>query len=41
MVTIAGIPAGRVVWMRLYMEPVQAGEGIDAAVRASLKGNAG
>ena len=39
MVTIAGVQDDQIVWMRLYMEQVQVGEGIDAAVRASLGGN--
>jgi ketosteroid isomerase-like protein len=33
MVTIAGIEDGQVVWMRLYLEPVTRGAGIDASVR--------
>ncbi len=34
-VTILGIPADRIEWARLYMEPVQAvGEGIDQAMKS-------
>jgi ketosteroid isomerase-like protein len=33
MVTIAGVEGGQVVWMRLYLEPVTHGAGIDASVR--------
>lgn len=33
MVTIGGVEDGQIVWMRLYMEPVTQGAGIDAAVR--------
>ncbi len=36
MVTIGGVDEGEFVWMRLYMEQVSEGEGIDAAVRAGL-----
>ena len=38
-VTIQGVQQGRVVWVRLYMEPVQnAGAGSDAAVAQSVAG---
>jgi ketosteroid isomerase-like protein len=33
MVTIAGIEGRQVAWMRLYLEPVTHGAGIDASVR--------
>lgn len=36
MVNIAGVRDGEIAWMRLYMEPVATGAGIDAAVRESL-----
>jgi hypothetical protein len=36
MVTIAGVESGQVVWMRLYLEPVTQGAGIDAAVREQV-----
>ncbi len=36
MVTIAGIEAGQVAWMRLYLEPVTRGTGIDASVREQM-----
>ncbi len=40
-VTIQGIVAGRIVWTRLYMEPVEAaGAGSDAAVRRTVAGDA-
>jgi limonene-1,2-epoxide hydrolase len=39
MVTIAGVENDQIVWMRLYLEQVHEGDGIDAAVRASLGGN--
>lgn len=40
-VTIFGVRAGRIVWGRLYMEPVQEmGAGIDATVK-SLAGGSG
>jgi ketosteroid isomerase-like protein len=38
MVTIGGVAGGEFTWMRLYMEPVTAGTGIDAAVREGLAG---
>jgi ketosteroid isomerase-like protein len=31
-VIVLGIPAGRIVWARLYVEPVERGAGIEAAV---------
>ena len=37
-VTIQGVQQDRITWARLYMEPVQEGAGIDAAVRQSLAG---
>lgn len=38
-VTIQGVQQGRVVWVRLYMEPVQqAGAGPEAAIRPSASG---
>lgn len=36
MVTIAGIEDGQVAWMRLYLEPVTSGVGIDASVREQM-----
>lgn len=36
MVNIAGVREGAIAWMRLYMEPVAVGAGIDAGVRESL-----
>jgi ketosteroid isomerase-like protein len=36
MVTIGGVHEGQIAWMRLYMEQVSAGAGIDAAVREGL-----
>lgn len=36
MVTISGVQADQIVWMRLYMEQVQGDAGIDTSVRASL-----
>ncbi len=36
MVTIAGIESDQVVWMRLYLEPVTQGSGIDASVRDQM-----
>lgn len=39
-VTIQGVVAGRIVWTRLYMEPVEAvGVGSDAAVRRDVAGD--
>lgn len=38
MVTIAGIEEGQVAWMRLYLEPVTHGAGIDASVREHVAG---
>jgi|SRR3954451_18525485 ketosteroid isomerase-like protein len=35
-VTTQGVKADRIAWVRLYMEPVQAGAGADAAVRQTL-----
>jgi len=35
-VTIQGVARDRIVWVRLYMEPVQQGAGTDAAVRTSF-----
>jgi ketosteroid isomerase-like protein len=32
-VIVLGIPAGRIAWARLYVEPVEQGAGIEAAVR--------
>jgi ketosteroid isomerase-like protein len=32
-VIVLGIPAGRVAWARLYVEPVEQGAGIEAVVR--------
>jgi ketosteroid isomerase-like protein len=40
-VTIQGVSSGRIIWARLYMEPVQQGAGPDAAVRQTLTGGAG
>ncbi len=39
MVTIGGVQEGEFAWMRLYMEQMSTGEGIDAAVRAGLRGD--
>ncbi len=39
-VTIQGIAGGRIAWVRLYMEPVEAvGVGSDAAVRRDVAGD--
>lgn len=39
-VTIQGVQNGRIVWARLYMEPVQAGgAGNDAAIRTGIVGS--
>ena len=32
-VTIQGVKHGKIVWVRLYMEPVQVGSGADAAIQ--------
>jgi ketosteroid isomerase-like protein len=32
-VIVLGIPAGRIAWARLYVEPVEQGAGIEAAVQ--------
>jgi ketosteroid isomerase-like protein len=40
MVTIAGIEGGQVAWMRLYLEPVTRGGGIDVSVREHVAGRA-
>jgi ketosteroid isomerase-like protein len=37
MITIAGIEHGQVAWMRLYLEPVTRGAGIDASVREQMR----
>ena len=38
-VILLGVPEGRIVWGRLYMEPVEeGGEGIDEAVRDMTEG---
>lgn len=37
-VTIQGVKQDRVEWVRLYMEPVQEGAGVDAAIRRNLTG---
>jgi limonene-1,2-epoxide hydrolase len=36
MVTIGGVEDGQIVWMRLYLEPVTSGAGIDASVREQM-----
>jgi ketosteroid isomerase-like protein len=36
MVTIGGVEDEQIVWMRLYMEQVREGNGIDASVRTSF-----
>jgi ketosteroid isomerase-like protein len=41
MVTIGGVRDGEIAWMRLYMEQVSDGEGIDTAVREGLTGTGG
>lgn len=33
-----GVRHGRISWVRLYMEPVQEGAGVDPGVRQSLAG---
>lgn len=38
MVTIGGVHQGEFTWMRLYIEAVSTGEGIDAAIRAGVRG---
>jgi ketosteroid isomerase-like protein len=38
MVTIGGVEDGRFAWMRLYMEPIAMGDGIDSAIRTDLGG---
>lgn len=35
-VTIGGVKEDRIMWVRLYMEPVQEGGGADVAVRQNL-----
>ena len=35
-VTVQGVRDGRIAWARLYMEPVQEGQGNDAAVRQAV-----
>ncbi len=35
-VTIQGVQQDRITWVRLYMEPVQEGGGVDAALRQHL-----
>lgn len=38
-VTLQGVQHGRIVWARLYMEPVQdTGSGVDVAVQQSIAG---
>jgi ketosteroid isomerase-like protein len=37
-VTIQGVRDGRIAWVRLYMEPVEAGSGKDAAVPELVSG---
>lgn len=37
-VTVQGMRAGRISWVRLYMEPVETGGGNDAAVRQAVRG---
>lgn len=37
-VTVQGVEHDRIAWVRLYMEPVQAGRGVDAAVRQDVGG---
>ena len=39
-VTIQGVRGGRIAWGRLYVEDVEAGHGIDAAIRALAEGGA-
>ncbi len=41
MVTIAGTDAGQIAWMRLYLEPVTHGAGIDASVREQVAAEGG
>ena len=36
-VTIQGIQENRIVWTRLYMEPIVEGGGVDAAIRREIK----
>jgi ketosteroid isomerase-like protein len=39
-VTVQGVRDGRIVWVRLYMEPVQEGPGVDEAIRRSVRAGA-
>lgn len=39
-VTLLGVRAGEISWGRLYMEPVEEGDGTDAAVRRTVHGSA-
>lgn len=38
-VTVQRVQEDRIAWVRLYMEPVRAGNGVDAAVRQAITGN--
>ncbi len=38
-VTVQGVRQGRIAWVRLYMEPVQQGNGTEAALGAALRLN--
>jgi ketosteroid isomerase-like protein len=40
-VMICGVQAGRIQWARLYVEPIERGEGIDAAVQWASSPSAG
>ena len=38
-VTIQGIQKNRIVWARMYMEPVTVGRGVDVAIREAITTN--
>jgi hypothetical protein len=40
-ITIFGVRDGRIVWGRLYLEDVEAGQGIDQAVQQMARGDQG
>lgn len=37
-VTVQGVQNDQIAWVRLYMEPVQQGSGVDAAIRQTVTG---
>ena len=37
-VSVQGVRDGRIAWVRLYLEPVEEGQGNDAAVRRAVSG---